>query len=163
MSKKLDVNRLENFVISLNNLSNETKNNPATMRSICDPSCGTPGCHGGLISLLKLTELQDLYKEDGYSFREWGDVLAEYLGFAHDREELQDYFRDHWDLWGNTNAYGMFSHSSAFNQDSDTFPHFIIIDWWGKVLKRVKKAEAEKPWRSYLRKVTRKTVNMLQD
>jgi hypothetical protein len=85
----MNKNKLKQFVNALDELSDDVKDWDVEMESTKEPTCGTPGCHAGLISIVAkdLPELQDIYKDDIYFTKGggnegnyhsciWADVLS---------------------------------------------------------------------------------------
>ncbi len=147
----MNTNKLTEYTKALNALPEPIKNNYVDMVSTEAPTCNTPGCHSGLISIAAnyLPELQECYKNtpdyDGeryyqeynnthhYSYSRWADALALYLGFPFDDTEhtsnaLTRWARDNPYYWGNLYGEGMFNSRFAFDQGTGFFPHSIIID-----------------------------------
>ncbi len=143
--------QLTKYTKALNALPDPIKNNKLDMLSTYPPSCNTPGCHAGLVSIVAkyLPELQECYKNtpdfDGeryyqeynnthhYSYSRWADALALYLGFQFDDTEhtsnaLTRWARDNPYYWGNLYGEGMFNTRFAFDQGTGSFPHSVIID-----------------------------------
>ncbi len=143
--------QLTKYTKALNALPDHIKNNSVCMFSVEAPSCNTPGCHAGLISIVSqyLPELQECYNNtlefDGekyyqeyknnrpYSYGRWADALALYLGFQfdeteHTREALMRWADSNPYYWGNLYGEGMFNSCIAFDHDTDFFPHSVIID-----------------------------------
>ncbi len=152
--------KLTEYTKALNALPDPIKNNKVDMLSTYPPSCNTTGCHAGLVSIVAkyLPELQECYKNtpdfDGaryyqeynnthhYSYSRWADALALYLGFPFDDTEhtsnaLTRWARDNPYYWNNLYGEGMFHSCKAFNQDTDFFPHSIIIDHFTVMTTRV--------------------------
>jgi hypothetical protein len=52
------------------------------MNSVFEPACGTPGCFGGLISIVAndIPELKNNYTFPTYSYAEWAYTLRDFLG-----------------------------------------------------------------------------------
>ncbi len=152
--------QLTKYTKALNALPEPIKNNSVCMSSVEAPSCNTPGCHAGLVSIVAkyLPELQECYKNtpdyDGeryyqeynnahhYSYSRWSDALALYLGFPfddteHTSEALSRWARDNPYYWGNIHGEEMFNSYKAFDQETDFFPHSIIIDHFTAMTTRV--------------------------
>ncbi len=139
--------QLTKYTKALNSLPEPIKNNLVVMHSTEAPSCETPGCHAGLISIVAryLPELQKCYDrlikqeciqeyitaEQNYSYEVWADALDSYLGCSSNKSNslsLLGWATSNPDIWGNKYGYKMFIEGSAFGQDSDIFPHSVIID-----------------------------------
>ncbi len=152
--------QLTKYTKALNALPEPIKNNSVCMFSVEAPSCNTPGCHAGLVSIVAqyLPELQECYNNtlefDGekyyqeyknnrpYSFSRWADALALYLGFPfddteHTSEALSRWARDNPYYWGNIYGDGMFNSNIAFDKETDSFPHSVIIDHFTVMTNRV--------------------------
>ncbi len=152
--------KLTEYTKALNALPEPIKNNSVYMFSVEAPSCNTPGCHSGLISIVAqyLPELQECYNNtlefDGekyyqeyknnrpYSYSRWADALALYLGFPfdeteHTREALMRWADSNPYYWGNIYGDGMFNSHLAFDQETDFFPHSIIIEQFTAMTTRV--------------------------
>ena len=97
----MNKNKLKQFVNALDMLSDDVKDWKVNMISGEKPTCGTPGCHAGLISIVakKLPELQEIYKplyslecesvgkkKNHYIFSVWSSALAIFLGFKYEYE-----------------------------------------------------------------------------
>ncbi len=147
----MNTNKLTEYTKALNALPEPIKNNSVDMVSTEAPTCDTPGCHAGLVSIVAqyLPELQECYNNtcefDGeiyyqeyncerhYSYSRWADALALYLGFPfdeteHTREALMRWADSNPYFWGNMYGEGMFNSHLAFDQETDFFPHSVIID-----------------------------------
>ncbi len=147
----MNITKLTEYTKALNALPEPIKSNCVDMISTDAPTCNTPGCHAGLVSIVAkyLPELQECYKNtpdyDGeryyqvysnihhYSYSRWADALALYLGFPfdeteHTREALMRWADSNPYYWGNIYGEGMFNSCNAFDQDTDFFPHSVIID-----------------------------------
>ncbi len=152
--------QLIKYTKALNALPEEIKNNSVHMLTTEAPTCTTPGCHSGLVSIVAkyLPELQECYNNtlefDGeiyyqeyknnrpYSYSRWADALALYLGFPfdeteHTREALLRWARDNPYYWNNLHGEGMFNSYKAFGQETDCFPHSVIIDHFTTMTTRV--------------------------
>ncbi len=152
--------QLTKYTKALNALPESIKNNCVDMVSTEAPTCNTPGCHAGLVSIVAqyLPELQECYNNsldfDGeryfqeyknnrpYSYSRWADALALYLGFPfddteHTRNALTRWARDNPYYWNNMHGEGMFNSCRAFGQETDFFPHSIIIDQFTAMTTRV--------------------------
>ncbi len=148
---KMITAQLTKYTKALNDLPEHIKSNCVDMVSTEAPTCNTPGCHAGLVSIVAqyLPELQECYNNsldfDGeryfqeyknnrpYSYSRWADALALYLGFQfdeteHTREALMRWVDSNPYYWGNLYGEGMFNSCIAFDQDTDFFPHSVIID-----------------------------------
>ncbi len=156
----MNITKLTEYTKALNALPEPIKSNYVDMISTDAPTCNTPGCHSGLISIAAnyLPELQECYKNtlefDGekyyqeyknnrpYSYSRWGDALALYLGFPFDDTEHTRNALTRWAVynpyyWGNIHGEGMFNSCKAFDQETDFFPHSIIIDHFTAMTTRV--------------------------
>ncbi len=152
--------KLTEYTKALNYLPEPIKNNSIDMVSTEAPTCNTPGCHSGLVSIVAqyLPELQECYNNtpdfDGeryfqeykinrpYSYSRWADALALYLGFQfdeteHTREALMRWADSNPYYWGNIYGDGMFNSHLAFDQETDFFPHSVIIDHFTAMTTRV--------------------------
>ncbi len=149
----MNKNKLKQFVSALGELSDEVKDWDVEMESTKEPTCGTPGCHAGLISIVAkdLPGLEEAHlkvfkihfktykeiKQDLYVYSIWADALAEFLGFE-DILHLTDWAVDNPKLWGNKYGDYMFCGRRAFTDDkSKQLTHIDIINHWKQVLKKV--------------------------
>ncbi len=162
----MNTTKLTEYTKALNALPEPIKNNYVDMVSTEAPTCNTPGCHSGLISIAAnyLPELQECYKNtlefDGekyyqeyknnrpYSYSRWGDALALYLGFTfddteHTRNALIRWARDNPYYWNNTHGEGMFNSCRAFGQETDFFPHSVIIDHFTEMSDRLNEKQGK--------------------
>ncbi len=158
--------QLTKYTKALNALPDPIKNNSVCMFSVEAPTCNTPGCHSGLISIVAqdLPELQECYNNsldfDGeryfqeyknnrpYSFSRWADALALYLGFTfdeteHTRDALMRWAKDNPYYWGNPRGEGMFNSCRAFDQETDFFPHSVIIDHFTEMSNRLNEKQGK--------------------
>ncbi len=147
----MNIIKLTEYTKALNALPEQIKNNSVHMLTTEAPTCITPGCHAGLVSIVAqyLPELQECYNNtpdfDGeryyqeykinrpYSYKRWADALALYLGFQFDDTEptsnaLTRWAKDNPHYWDNLHGEGMFNSYKAFGQKTDSFPHSVIID-----------------------------------
>lgn len=154
--------KLKEYVSILNALPDEIKNNKVDMGTLNEPTCNTPGCHAGLISIAasQLPELRECYNkicqiESGYisgypkdyteySYTYWANALTLYLGFKYNKngytyDQLKSWARDNPYMWGNIYGDCMFISGSAFGQDTDIFPHSVIIDQFTAMSDRLNK------------------------
>ncbi len=146
----MNKDKLKQFVSALDSLSDDVKDMQVDMESTKEPTCGTPGCHAGLISIVakKLPELEEAHlkvfkihfktykeiKQDLYVYTIWADALAEFLGFE-DILHLTDWAVDNPKLWGNKYGENMFSSWQAFTNDKNKqLTHRDIINHWKQVL-----------------------------
>jgi hypothetical protein len=142
----MNKDRLKEFVNALDALSDDVKDMDVEMGSTSKPSCGTPGCHAGLISIVAkdLPKLQDIYeclyflqwniRGSRYEYSIWADALAEFLGFSEEKD-LECWAKDNPKIWGNKYGYDMFSARLAFTDDkSKEITHRYIIEHWKQVL-----------------------------
>jgi hypothetical protein len=146
----MKTNKLEEFVNALDTLSDDVKDMGVIMMSTNKPSCGTCGCHAGLISIVakELSELQAIYepiyskecdsrgeeKKNHYIFSVWSSALAIFLGFKYEYE-LEVWARKNPELWGNKYGDDMFCSRLAFTNDEDKkLTHRDIINHWKQVL-----------------------------
>ncbi len=146
----MNKNKLKEFVNALDMLSDDVKDWDVEMHSTKKPSCGTPGCHTGLVSIVAkdLPGLEETYlkvfkiyfkiykdiKPDLYVYTIWADTLAEFLGFG-DMLDLRLWARDNPKLWGNKYGVFMFSDKRAFTNDkTKEIDHRDIINHWKQVL-----------------------------
>ncbi len=159
---KMNEHKLKEYANILNALPEAVKNNKLDMNSTKAPTCNTPGCHAGLICIVAkyLPELRECYKYtpdfDGetyyqeystihlYSYGRWADALALYLGFPfngmeHTSEALMRWAKDNPYYWNNPYGDGMFNSRLAFGQDTDIFPHSVIIDHFNDMSDRLNK------------------------
>jgi hypothetical protein len=149
----MNKDRLKELVNALDELSDDIKDMGVDMGSTKEPSCGTPGCHAGLISIvaLDLPGLEEAHligfkmyfkaykeiKQDLYLYALWADALAEFLGFSEEKD-LECWAKDNPKIWGNKYGYDMFSGRLAFTNDEDKIlKHRDIINHWKQVLKNI--------------------------
>ncbi len=148
----INKNKLKEFVNALDALSDDVKDWRVAMISTNKPTCNTPGCHAGLISIVakKLPELQDIYmplylseserrgkRDNQYIFYVWTYALAEFLGFK-GKEDLEVWAVKNPKLWGNTFGRDMFLSQFAFtNGLYMKIKHIDIINHWKQVLKNI--------------------------
>lgn len=161
----MDEKKLTEYTTVLNDLPDEIKNNRVNMMSDFPPTCNTPGCHAGLVSIAakELPELRECYNKicqleygytegfpkdyKDYSYTHWAGALALYLGFKFNKTEYTQYTyelltrwaRDNPYMWDNTDGEGMFCSGRAFGQDTDIFQHSVIIDHFTAMSDRLNK------------------------
>jgi hypothetical protein len=158
----MNKNKLKEYVNALDALSDDIKDWDVAMMSTNEPSCGTPGCHAGLISIVAkdLPELEEthlkvfkiyfkVYKEikpDLYVYSIWADALAEFLGFSEEKD-LKCWAKDNPKLWGNIFGGNMFMDAVAFTDDTDDkskkLTHRDIINHWKQVLVNIENEGVE--------------------
>jgi hypothetical protein len=155
----MNKDKLKQFVSALDSLSDDVKDMQVDMESTKEPTCGTPGCHAGLISIVakKLPELEEAHlkvfkihfktykeiKQDLYVYTIWADALAEFLGFE-DILHLTDWAVDNPKLWGNKYGENMFSSWRAFTNDEyKQLTHRDIINHWKQVLVNIENEGVE--------------------
>ncbi len=142
----MNKDKLKEFVNALDALSDDIKDMDVEMGNTNKPSCGTPGCHAGLISIVakELPKLQEIYERlyflqwnirgSRYEYSIWADALAEFLGFKNMRD-LRDWAKDNPKLWGNRSGYNLFCSRLAFIDDAyKQLTHIDIINHWKQVL-----------------------------
>jgi hypothetical protein len=141
----MNKNKLKELVNALDELSDDVKDWDVTMESGEKPTCDTPGCHAGLISIVAqdLPELQDIHKKyrigarvnpDYYNFNSWGNALAIFLGVVC-RGNLERWAENNPKLWGNKFGRDMFNSWQAFTNDKNKWlTHRDIINHWKQVL-----------------------------
>ncbi len=148
----MNKDKLKELVNALDSLSDDIKDWGVNMISEEKPTCGTPGCHAGLISIVAkdLPELQEIYKihlyltnrvgnQSDYHYSIWADTLAEFLGIKN-RRHLRDWAKNNPKLWGNEFGEWMFCCWSAFVDDSDKkLTHRVILEHWKQVLANIEK------------------------
>jgi hypothetical protein len=149
----MNKNKLKQFVNALDELSDDVKDWDVEMESTKEPTCGTPGCHAGLISIVAkdLPELQEIHKihlyltnrvgcQSNYHYSIWADTLAEFLGIKN-RTHLREWAKDNPKLWGNKFGEVMFMAAATFTDDTGNLPkqltHRGIINHWKQVLKNI--------------------------
>jgi hypothetical protein len=148
----MNKNKLKQFVNALDALSDDVKDWDVAMISSNKPTCGTPGCHAGLICIVaqELPELQDIYmplclsesgrrgkRDNQYFFYVWSTALAIFLGFKGE-EDLEMWAAKNYKLWGNTFGRDMFLSQFAFtNGLYKKIKHRDIINHWKQVLKNI--------------------------
>ncbi len=148
--------QLTKYAKALNNLPEEIKNKYINMVSTEAPTDDAIGSHEGLVSIVAqyLPELKECYNrlikqegiqeyitdEQNYSYEIWEDALDEYLGCSCNKSNtlsLLGWATSNPDIWGNKYGYKMFIEGSAFGQDSDIFPHSVIIDHFNAISDRL--------------------------
>jgi hypothetical protein len=143
----MNKNKLKQFVSALDELSDDVKDWDVKMESGEKPTCETPGCHAGLISIVAqdLPELQDIYKnhiyftkvggdESEYHYNIWVDTLTDFLGFSEEKD-LECWAKDNPKIWGNKFGRDMFMTAVAFTDDTNKhLTHRDIINHWKQVL-----------------------------
>ncbi len=143
----MNKDKLKEFVNALDELSDDVKDWGVKMESGEKPTCETPGCHAGLISIVAqdLPELQDIYKnhiyftkvggdESEYHYNIWVDTLTDFLGFSEEKD-LECWAKDNPKLWGNKFGRDMFMTAVAFTDDTNKhLTHIDIINHWKQVL-----------------------------
>jgi hypothetical protein len=142
----MNEDKLKQLVNALDELSDDVKDWDVNMRNGAEPTCGTPGCHAGLISIVseELPELQEIYERlyflqwnirgNRYEYDMWADALAIFLGFV-DMEDLMDWAKDNPKIWGNEHGFHMFSFRRAFTDKTNKkLTHRDIINHWKQVL-----------------------------
>ncbi len=146
----MNKDKLKELVNALDELSDDVKDWGVNMGSGKKPTCNTPGCHAGLISIVAkdLPELQEIHKihlyltnrvgcQSNYHYSIWADTLAEFLGFV-DKRDLRVWAKDNPKLWGNRDGYNMFCSFFAFTYDlNKQLTHRDIINHWKQVLKNI--------------------------
>jgi hypothetical protein len=152
----MNKNKLKQFVNALDALSDDIKDWDIDMNNDEEPTCNTPGCHAGLISIVAkdLPELKDIYEriyltkgggnKSNYHYSIWADALAVFLGFS-ERKDLECWAKDNPKLWGNKYGDYMFMAAAAFTDDTGNLPkqltHRDIINHWKQVLANIEKGE----------------------
>ncbi len=148
----MNKDKLKEFVNALDMLSDDVKDWDVEMESGEKPTCDTPGCHAGLISIVAkdLPELQDIHKKyrigarvnpDYYNFNSWSNALAIFLGVVC-RGNLERWAENNPKLWGNKYGGDMFVFDIAFIDDTKAYiddlakqlTHRDIINHWKQVL-----------------------------
>ena len=145
---ELNINKLKEFNKALANLSDDVKDWQVSMHSVLPPTCNTPGCFAGLISIVAndLTELNPPFANDyNYNYGYWSQALARFLGFDN-RCDLTVWAKENPDLWGCPHGAFMFSSEEAFVVDySDwkniNLSHRDLINWWAQVEKNITEQE----------------------
>ncbi|CAC9656723.1 hypothetical protein [uncultured Gammaproteobacteria bacterium] len=149
----MNKDKLKQFVDALDALSDDIKDWDVDMDSEERPTCGTPGCHAGLIYMAAedLPELQDIYERIvlskwnscSYRYEVWSNALTVFLGFKN-KGGLRLWANDNPKLWGNRFGEGMFVFRLAFTDDTDKqLTHRDIINHWKQVLKKVEEEEVK--------------------
>ena len=151
---ELNINKLKEFNEALANLSDDVKDWQVSMHSILPPTCNTPGCFAGLISIVAkdLPELKAYYKPfndiNSYSYGYWSQALARFLGFDN-RCDLTMWAKENPALWGCPRGGFMFSSEEAFVVDNSDWKninlnHRDLINWWAQVEKNITEQEVNK-------------------
>lgn len=156
----MNENKLKEFVIASNDLPYHIKNNIVDMESTKSPTCKTPGCHAGLVSIVAsdLHELKECYNKRcqrisntytidhinyKYNYEYWADALAIFFGYDWAKpveyDCLTTWANDNPEIWGNCYGGYMFNEGIAFGQSNNKFTHSVIIDHWSGVLDRLNK------------------------
>ncbi len=148
----MNEDKLKEFVTALDELSDDIKDWDVDMFGTGDPTCGTPGCHAGLVSIVaqELPEIQDIYTklikdENCYIYIIWAKALSEFLGFEtqsdlefSEENNLELWADDNPQLWGNECGLLMFSDAIAFTDDANKqLTHRDIIEHWKQVLANI--------------------------
>ena len=136
---KLNLERLREFVTLLK--AADYPNSHVDMYAGIEPSCGTPGCHAGMVAIALAPYKNRYYDSPNgvYNYEAWAYALARFLfnDDTADAEDLSEYMGpDNAWLWGNDNGVYMFISGAAFGWVADIFPHQVIIDHWERVLNR---------------------------
>jgi hypothetical protein len=109
-------------------------NEEVRMTSISEPTCGTPGCHAGLLWLaMEFSE-----KGQSYSWMTSAHKTAKFL-FADDRATMDDlmWFADrNPEWWGNNCGGFMFANGMAFGERVNSFEEWKIAEHWLHVAER---------------------------
>ena len=133
---KLNLERLTEFVGLLK--AADYPNDNVDMCQIRAPSCRTPGCHAGMVFIAISWHKDCGYDFSFYSYQIWAHALAKFLfnDSAANKSDLEEYMENNRSTWGNSYGGSMFSAGCAFGQETNTFPHQVIIDHWAGVLER---------------------------
>jgi hypothetical protein len=121
----MNTNNFKIFVEALEALPDEIKNNKVDMNSTLKPACGTPGCFGGLISIVAndIPELKNNYTFPSYSYAEWAYTLRDFLGVS-----LEVWASENPRIWENENGISVYSWNKAWGKKQDeTLTHNDII------------------------------------
>ena len=148
---ELNINKLKEFNEALANLSDDVKEWQVNMHSVNPPTCNTPGCFAGLISIVAkdLPELKAYHKPVyggyNYSYWYWSQALARFLGFDN-QSNLTVWAKENPALWGCPRGGFMFSDKEAFVVDNSDWKninlsHRDLINWWLQVEKNITKME----------------------
>jgi hypothetical protein len=95
------------------------------MRSLEAPTCGTPGCFAGLISIVAedIPELKELYTAPVYCFTEWAEALKKFLGVS-----LEVWAWENPTVWGNYRGANAYVYNEAWGKGAEeTLIHNDII------------------------------------
>ncbi len=156
----MNKNKLKQFVNALDALSDDIKDWDIDMNNEEEPTCNTPGCHAGLISIVAkdLPELKDIYERitlskwnsSRYRYEVWSNALTVFLGFKN-RHDLEIWAENNPKLWGNKFGGDMFLFDIAFIDDTNAFiddsakqlTHRDIIEYWKQVLKNIESEGVE--------------------
>jgi hypothetical protein len=154
----MNKDKLKELVNALDALSDDIKDWDIDMNNDEEPTCNTPGCHAGLISIVAkdLPELKDIYeriilskwKDSRYRYEVWSNALTVFLGFKNSRD-LRFWAENNPKLWGNKYGGDMFVFDIAFIDDTKAYiddlakqlTHRDIINHWKQVLTNIEKGE----------------------
>lgn len=78
--------------------------------------CGTIACHAGWFAISRGKNKEDNEYKPYYGFKDSANDMAKFLGFEH-KGDLELYFKENPELWGNLYGYTMFYSASAFSKD----------------------------------------------
>ena len=146
----MNTEKFKTLLEALDCLPSEIKNNIIDMASTHEPTCGTPGCFAGLISIVAkdIPELEEIYKSSReyngeYSYQKWADALGTYLecdGYANTETDIETSFEgwvnDHPAVWGES-PNRVFSSNAAFGKSGlDKMKHDDVITYLHGVYKR---------------------------
>ena len=142
--------KFKTLLEALDRLPSEIKNNIIDMSSIFEPTCGTPGCFAGLISIVAndIPELKEIYKSSheyngDYSYHGWANALGTYLecdGYANTETDIETSFEgwvnEHPAVWGES-PNRVFSSNAAFGKSGlDEMKHDDVIIYLRGVYER---------------------------
>ena len=125
MINEMDIENFKIFVEALEALPEEIKNNKVDMKSTFEPTCGSPGCFAGLISIVAndIPELKKIYDFDEYSYSAWSLALDAFLNCR-----FNVWAKRNRKAWGNVHGGRLYSDISAFGKESgDILTHNDII------------------------------------
>lgn len=139
--------RFKILVEALEALPEDVKNNIVIMGSMYEPTCGTPGCFAGLISIVAndIPELKQVYVLDNsYNYNYWAKALGEYLEgnvspcrTTGERSSFEVWAQENPGIWGNENGAYVFSSACSFGRNpGDRLTHDEIIIYLRGVYER---------------------------
>ena len=121
----IDVDNFKTLVEALEALPEDIRNNRVDMSSAYEPSCKTPGCFAGLLSIVAedIPEFKKLYGGTGYFFHDWVKAVNAYLDC-----DFRHWAKHNPITWDNPNGWEMFNSIIAFGKErGETLTHNEII------------------------------------